>query len=163
MKKGIALLVFVMMASGASLFAFGIGLQFDGIITKDFDPGLAVTFKFESVPLIFAANWMFTSPRSEIGLTGDVWFVNPEITSFSAGSLNFFVGAGFFTKVMFGNDEDFGFNAGLRIPVGVNLYLAGRFVEIFAQVAPSFGLKILPTLDFDTPFFPVSAGARLWF
>lgn len=163
MKKSMAFVIFLFFASSISVFAFGIGLQFDGNISSEFDPGLALTFKFESVPLLFSANWMFTSPRSEIGLTGDVWFVNPEITSFSAGSLNFFIGTGFFTRIIFGNDEDFGFNAGLRIPVGVNLYLLDRFVEIFAQVAPSFGLKLLPSLDFDTPFFPVSAGARLWF
>ena len=153
----------LLLVSAARLSAFGVGLQFQGNISSDFDPGIAVTFKLESLPLIFAADWSFSSDSSEIGLAGDVWLVNPELARFSGGSFHFFAGLGFFAETAFGESRDFAFDAGLRIPLGFNLFLGGRFAEIFVQVVPSFGLEILPSLGLERPFFPLGAGARLWF
>lgn len=165
MKKKLSVLIAVFLVAGASsVFAFGIGLQANGNASTVFEPGVALTFKFDSVPLVFAANWHIGDKVQGFGLTADYWLLNKAITDVgSAGTLNWFVGVGFFTNLTFIQDADVQFAGGLRIPMGLNMFLIDGVFEPFIQVAPSFGVRVIPSLTGEGLFIPMSIGARIWF
>lgn len=157
----IAALFLGLTTAGAS--AFGIGLQFNGNAGEVFAPGVALTVRPQSVPLVFAFNWNFQSTQQMFGLTADYWAINPQIGAFSGGSMNWFLGVGFFGNLTLIQDQDMQLTGGMRIPVGLNMYLLDGFFEPFVQIAPSFGLRLVPSLGAENLFWPVSAGLRFWF
>jgi len=159
-KKIIVMMATLMLVAATGAFAFGVGLQFNGNAGDVFEPGVALTFKVDSIPLIFAVNWVIADDTA-IGLTGDYWIVNKKLTNLGSSTLNWFIGVGFFTNMVFA--DEFVFNGGVRVPVGLNMFIADGFFEPFVQVAPSFGLEFVPSLGTTKPFFPISAGFRMWF
>jgi hypothetical protein len=162
MKKKIVILVAaIMLLSTAGLSAFGLGLQGDWNAGTN-GTGVSLTFKTDSIPLVFAANWNIGEKMQTVGLTGDYWLFNKPITKFADGSLNWFVGVGFFARATF-FDSKADFGAGVRIPVGLNAFIAENVIEPYIQFAPSFGVNFVPSLGAGTPFWPLSAGIRIWF
>jgi len=161
-KKILALVALLLIFTATGAFAFGIGLQYNGNASRVFTNGVAVTFKVDSIPLIFAANWNFADDSTEFGFTGDYWVLNNKITNVGSASLNWFLGIGFFANFAFPDDE-FYFASGGRIPLGLNMFIAKGVFEPFLQVAPSFGIQVIPNLDTTDLFFPISAGFRIWF
>lgn len=159
-KKLVVMMAALMLLAATGAFAFGVGLQFNGNADDMSNTGPAVTFKVDSIPLIWAVNW-YIGDDTTIGLTGDYWALNRKITNLGKAPLNWFLGVGFFANMLFG--DEFVFTGGLRVPVGLNMFLADGFFEPFIMVAPSFGLEFVPSLGTDTPFFPISAGFRMWF
>lgn len=158
MKKKILVLASALLIfSATNAFSFGLGLQFNGNAGSVFVPGVAITAKFDGCPLIFAGNWYF-GDTTTIGLTGDYWAINDSIGS---TPLNWFFGVGFFTNMGFG--DEFTMNLGLRIPVGINMFVAKGVFEPFIQIAPSFGVDLVPSVGASNLFFPISAGFRIWF
>ncbi len=163
MKKKILILVAVLfVTTTTSAFSFGIGLQYNGNAGRVFSNGVAVTFKVDSLPIIFAANWAFYDDYSQFGITGDYWIFNNKITNVGSASLNWFLGIGAFANFSFPEDE-FVFVGGMRIPIGLNMFIAKGVFEPFVQVAPSFGVQIVPQLATEDLFFPISIGFRVWF
>ena len=161
MKRKIFILAAILLVSStAGLFAFGVGLQFNGNAGRVFEAGPAVTFKADQIPLVFAVNWYIGSNTS-IGVTGDYWIVDNKLANLGKTALNWFIGVGFFANTTFG--DDFIFDSGIRVPIGLNMFLADGFFEPFVQVAPSFGIRVVPSLAATTPFFPISLGFRMWF
>ncbi len=163
MKAKVLVLAAVLLVAAASgVFAFGIGLQYNGNAGDEYYSGVAVTFKVDSIPLIFAVNWSFVEDSTQFGITGDYWILNDKITNVgSSASLNWFIGVGFFADFAFPDDE-FVFQGGVRVPVGLNMFV-GKVFEPFLMVAPSFGVQLVPQLDMADIFFPISAGFRFWF
>lgn len=160
MKKKLIVLGMVLLLTGSSeIFAFGLGIQFNGNAGEIFTPGVALTFKLDSVPLVFAANWYF-GDDSEIGLTGDYWILNDKLVNVGSVPLNWFFGLGFYANAVFA--DEFAFNGGARIPIGLNMFIAKK-IEPFLQIAPSFGVDLLPSIAASKIFFPISAGCRFWF
>ncbi|MDR2028328.1 MAG: hypothetical protein LBP93_02180 [Treponema sp.] len=150
MEKKI-LVCFVVLFAGICVgaYSFGIGLQFNGHASDVFSPGVALALSFtESTHL--ALNWYFGSVNN-LGLTADYWAFTPGI---------FFLGAGLYASTLIGSD-DFDLKGGIRFPLGISIKLA-KF-EIYAQVAPSIGLKFYPSLGGDRFFFPFALGGRFWF
>jgi hypothetical protein len=43
------------------------------------------------------------------------------------------------------------------------MFIAKGVFEPFIQIAPSFGIRIIPKLDAEDLFFPISIGFRVWF
>lgn len=160
-KKVLALVAALLVFSTTSIFAFGIGLQFNGNAGKVFTMGPAVTVKFDACPLIFAANWNFGEDTTTIGVTGDYWILNDTITKIGSAPLNWFIGVGFFGNFIFA--DEFAMNCGLRVPVGLNMFIAKGVFEPFIQIAPSFGVQFVPSLGATDLFWPISAGFRIWF
>lgn len=164
-RKIIVLAALLLVIGTTGAFAFGIGLQYNGNAGEVFTQGVALTFKFDDVPLIFAVNWLFPEGDSTvdavIGLTGDYWVLNKRITNVGSASLNWFLGVGFFVNTVFA--DEFAMNGGLRIPVGLNMFMADGFFELFAQIAPSFGIQVIPSLATADTFFPIAGGFRMWF
>lgn len=152
----VAALLMVVCVGGA--FAWGIGIQGGG----GYPPygSLALTFKLDSVPFVFATNFTFDSGFG-IGLTGDYWFLNDNIV----GPLNWFLGAGF--GVSMGFQDPFSFGLEARLPVGLNMYFLDGFIEPYIQAVPSVRLRILPEIgkEFPKDFlgFAGNIGIRFWF
>jgi len=161
MKRKIASLALALFVSGtAGIFAFGIGLQANANSGNVFAPGVAVTFKLDQVPLVFAGNY-YAGDTLSFALTGDWWVMNEPIVRIGRTSLDYFWGLGFFSNVAFPKD-DFQFACGMRVPLGLNILVA-RAIEPYIQVVPSFGLHFIPSIGAENFFFPVSAGFRIWF
>ncbi len=164
MKK-IAILALVLgIFASTGAFAFGIGLQYNGEVSEgnDYASGLALTFKTDSIPLVFALNWSLVEDATVVGITGDYWLLNDKITNVGSASLNWFIGLGFFANFAFPDDE-FVFTGGVRVPVGLNMFVLKRQFEPFLMIAPSFGVQVVPELDMADVFFPISVGFRFWF
>jgi len=162
-KKLLGLIAVLFIAGSTSVFAFGIGLQANADAGAVFSPGIALTFKLDSVPLVFAANWNFQETVTVIGLTGDYWIINSPITNIGSSTLNWFFGVGFFANMTLYQDADSQFAGGIRLPLGLNMFIAKGVFEPFIQIAPSFGVHFVPALGGEGLFWPMSAGFRIWF
>jgi hypothetical protein len=163
MKKKVFILAAVLLVvTTTGAFSLGIGLQYNGNAGKVFTNGVALTFKVDSIPLVFATNWVFDEDNAQFGLTADYWIFNNKITNVGSASLNWFLGIGAFANFAFPDDE-FVFVGGARVPVGLNMFIAKGVFEPFIQIAPSFGIRIIPKLDAEDLFFPISIGFRVWF
>jgi len=158
MRIKVLIVTFILFtAMAAKAHGFGLGAQFNYSAGEVFAPGAALTIS-PSRRMHFAVNWYLDSSHvNTVGVTMDI-LVLPIIHS---GFINFTLGGGLFSNVVF--DDDIAFNGGVRVPVGLNLLLLRRRFEIFTHVAPSLGLDFLPNLEFTKPFFPMALGARVWF
>jgi len=128
--------------------------------------------------LNFAGSYYFNKTTHIISLTGDFC---PEAFTFklfgsgmtllsnpSAWWFSFGFGLGGFVNLwIVDSDEDESINGlpvslGLRIPLGFNLNLANGFFEVFAQIAPSIGVRLGEASPFADWFFPIALGVRIW-
>jgi hypothetical protein len=153
-------LLSLIVCTGAS--ALGIGVQFNGNASDVFLPGAALAVSpNDTTHLTF--NWYFGKNATTLGLAADFWILDSAISSFSGGSFNFFLGGGLYTNFGWAHDGgDSFFRGGVRIPIGVHLYLNRQMFEVFAQVAPSLGLQVYPAFGVDSSFLPFALGFRFW-
>ena len=159
--KTLVLTIILSVAAMVNVHSLGLGAQFNLNAGKVFAPGAALLVSPTRMTHI-AFNWYVGEENtSSIGLTLDLVPLKLPLSSFAAGSLNFTLGVGLFTNVVFLDDTEF--NIGLRIPVGINVMLVNNVLEVFFHVAPSFGGDLLPSLEFRDPFYPLALGARIWF
>lgn len=154
-KKIIAVLVLALVVSTVSVFAFGIGIQ--GGAGYNVPGNVAITFKVDRSPLVFAGNFQFDSDYAIVGLTGDYWVSNANI----AGPVNYFIGVGFGATVGFA--DDLILSGSLRLPVGINMFFAKGVIEPYVQVVPMFGLQVLPKFKTGGLGVDAAAGIRFWF
>jgi len=169
MKKKILIIVAILCVFTVSqVHAFGLGAQVNMYAGDFFAPGFSLLFSPSKASHI-AANWYISGDTNIIGLTWDVCPLSYKIAGSpmtltsnpKAWSLNFTLGLGLFSNLII-NDEKIIIAGGLRIPVGVNFFLAQNF-EIFTHIAPSFGVEVNPSLEFSSVGYPIAVGARLWF
>ena len=159
--KALVMVLVIGAAAGPGVHAFGVGAQFNFSAGDLFAPGAAIVVSPNDM-FHLAFNWYIDFDNvNTIGLTLDGVPLVLPISTFRAGSFNFTLGIGLFSNIRFSDNR--GINGGLRVPIGFNLLLGGRVLEIYTHVAPSFGVKFLPSLGFTSPFFPIAVGARLWF
>ncbi len=169
-KKLVSFMVLAMLAGSAQLFAWGIGLQGGG--GPGAGGGLAVTFKLDQLPLVFAADIGFGGGFG-IGATADYWIMNPTIMDWDWGAWNWFWGAGAGANVFFYSGYT-GLNVGPRIFAGMNLeFLKGAaswldHLEVFLQATwqPMFHFGFGDASDgfhFWALYIPITAGVRMWF
>ncbi len=154
-KKIIAVLVLALVVSTVSVFALGIGIQ--GGAGYNIPGNVAVTFKVDQSPLVFAGNFVFNKDYTVIGLTGDYWISNANL----AGPVNYFVGVGFGATVGFA--DSIILSGAARLPVGINMFFADGVVEPYLQIVPQFGVSILPTVNVGGFGVDAAAGIRFWF
>ena len=155
-------IVFVLlMAASTEVHAFGLGAQANFSAGEIFAPGAALLISPSDITHL-AFNWYLDFDNVNIfGITLDLVPLTLPISTFRAGSLNFTLGLGLFANIIFESDP--GVNGGLRLPIGFNVLLGNRVLEIFTHVAPSFGVDFIPSFQLSNPFFPIALGARLWF
>jgi hypothetical protein len=158
-KKILVICIILCMAAAAQTHAIGFGAQFNFSTGEIFAPGFSVLLS-PSDRTHIAANWYITSSESIIGLTLDICPLNLSLISTEVISFNFVLGAGIYGNFIIA--DDYGINAGLRVPIGFSLFLLKRTFEIFTHVAPSFGVYFLPSLHFSWPYYPIALGARFW-
>jgi hypothetical protein len=158
--KTLVLTAILGIAAITRVYSFGVGIQGNFSAGGIFAPGAALVIS-PSDSTHLAVNWYFDfKNKNIIGLTLDAIPLVLPISKFKAGSFNFTFGGGLFANLDF---NDPGLNAGLRLPLGVNLMLGKDTFELYTHVAPSFGLHLLPKIELSKPFFPVALGLRLWF
>lgn len=118
--------------------------------------GFSVTFKVPKVPLLFAADFGFSSHHFTIGATGDYWLMNPQIV----GPLYWYFGPGGAVSVKGG--DDFGLFVGPRFVIGLDVFPV-KPLEIYLQLAAQIGFG----MDNDSAClgwgFPLNLGIRWWF
>ncbi|MCL2473009.1 MAG: hypothetical protein FWF26_04955 [Treponema sp.] len=159
--KTLAVVLVFFLVSVTMVHAFGIGAQANFSAGDIFAPGASLLISPADIAHL-ALNWYLDFDKvNTVGLTLDFTPLTLPIVKFDAGTFNFTLGAGLFANAVFKSDPDF--KAGLRIPAGFNLLLGKRAFEIFTHVAPSFGVRVLPSLGLSNPFFPVALGVQLWF
>ena len=155
-KKSLIVIAIMMLTCIGGVFAFGIGVQ--GGYNLGVPGNVAITFKLDSVPIIFAGNFYIADDLFAVGLTGDYWMLNENIS----GPFNWFTGAGVGTTISIPNEGKMGFLLAARVPVGINAYFADNFVEPYIQLVPMLDLSFLPSiaLRFD---LDLNLGVRFWF
>ena len=154
-KKIIAVLVLALVVSTVSVFALGIGIQ--GGYGYNIPGNVAITFKVDQSPLVFAGNFVFNKDYTVIGLTGDYWISNANLE----GPLNYFVGVGFGATVGFA--KDIILSGAARLPVGINMFFADGVVEPYVQIVPQLPVQILPSIAVGNFSVDAAAGIRFWF
>lgn len=156
MKKLIAVLVLALLIGTASLFAFGIGFQVGPTIGGGgYNTNVALTFKLDNAPWVFAVDGRLSSGGARIAISADQWFINKTI----AKPVNFFVGWGIYVGLAtYGNL----LSVGARLPIGINMFFLDGMIEPFFQIVPSIGIT---AFDFYFPDWGVAGniGLRLWF
>jgi len=158
------LLVVVILSTVALTQAhgFGLGAQFNFSAGSIFAPGVSVVFS-PSRSFHIAGNWYLGNAWNIVGLTLDVAPLNFKFLNFGVGSLAFTLGIGAYANIGFAKGlKDINVTGGVRLPVGLSLSLFKDFLEIYAHVAPSLGVRFSPSIAFDKPFFPIAVGARVW-
>lgn len=151
-KKILIVVALLMVVCVGGAFAWGIGIQ--GGWNMGIPGNVAITFKLDQLPLIFAGNFYVGDHLFAVGLTGDYWFLNDNIV----GPLNWFIGAGAGIAIRIYDDgyehkkEKTHFGISGRVPVGLNMMLPAGPVEIepYVQLVPQLWLSIVPFYpDFD--------------
>jgi len=162
-----ALIIALLLSTSAlaSVHGLGLGIQFNYSTGGFYAPGAALAVSPIDA-LNIAGTWYVYNETNIIGLTVDfVPLTIPIIGSKDASSLNFNLGAGIFTN-MHVIDKKVYPTGGVRFPVGLNFLLMNNFLEIYANVAPSFGVDLATIQDgefkFSQPFYPIAVGARIW-
>jgi len=123
--------------------------------------GLGITGKIPGLAPVFGLNFSFGKIENFLGLTAD-WLLYKQ-PIYEPFNLNFYMGPGFYSS--FYSSEGTRFDAGLRIPVGIN-WVPLKFVEVFAELTPAFGITVKPSSDqqFQPSWiFQSAIGARVWF
>ena len=157
-RFAVLIILFTIVIAGVS--AFGLGAQFNFNAGQIFAPGAALLISPGDITHI-AFNWYLDfDKKNVVGFTADLAPLTLPISKFGIGSFNFTLGIGLFANVVLTNDP--GVDGGLRIPFGLNILLVRDIFEIFAHIAPSFGVHFLPSLGLSRPFFPIAIGARFW-
>ena len=166
MKKMLAVVGCLFVMGTTHLFAWGIGVQAGlnpfpwwGGIGGD----LAVTFKLDSLPLVFAANATIGSHSTSVGATADYWFMNPNIK----GCWNWYWGVGAYAGAGIGwNPGWASFDIGPRVLIGMNWFFGdSKFFELYTQLAaqPTFRIGDWDHVDLFDLRLPLNVGIRFWF
>ncbi len=156
MKKLIAVLVLGLLIGTASIFAFGIGFQVGPTINGGFyNTNVALTFKLDSAPWVFAVDGNIWGGGARIALSADQWVVMKSI----AKPINFFLAWGLYVGLSTSGRL---FSVGARLPLGLNLYVLDGLLEPFFQIVPSIGIGIGSDIGLEWGVAG-NLGLRFWF
>ena len=160
----IAGFIFFCMTFEAMSLPIGLGAQLNYHAGGVFAPGASLLISLNDKTHA-ALNWYVDTKSDDedniFGISVDRIILSPRLFGTDAVSFNATFGAGGYLNIVFGDDLDF--SGGVRVPLGFNLYLGHSVFELFVSVAPSFGVRFLPSLGLSSPFFPVALGGRFWF
>ncbi|MDR1108520.1 MAG: DUF3996 domain-containing protein [Spirochaetaceae bacterium] len=168
MKKILIAVLVLFLVVTAGTFAehpngTGIGVDFRYGIAGGVGPALSL--KLKPVPVYWGIGLGINRNWFGLNVSGDYYFIDraliPDI------KLNWFLGAGAYVDMRFwnkdyrGDDPAMSLALGARLPVGLS-WQPLKFLEVFADVAPSLGFSVIPVHfpDWNVNF---DFGARLWF
>jgi hypothetical protein len=161
MKSKIAVIAAVIFVFGSiEAFSIGIGLRGNFGYGNISGGGLLISLNDNTH---FGGNYYIDSNSFHLGVTGDLWLLNGELTDVGSGALNYYVGGGLFAQMhIYSNEDDgeFGLGAGVRVPVGLDLKF--DIADIFLEFAPQIGVKVLPSIGLYGGWFNAAIGFRIW-
>jgi len=118
----------------------------------------AFSLKIPNVPVFWALNLGFSSNYFRLGVSGDLYFYERPLVS--AINLHWMIGVGAWTNLGFSGGT-VNLELGARAPIGVSWHVLD-FLELFTDVAPSLGFKLLPDFYFPAGGWPLEIGIRFW-
>jgi hypothetical protein len=137
--------------TGVGLF---LGGGWAGVGGGLFNPGFSL--KVPGLPVFWGLNASFGGAAG-LSASADYYFVDRDLVKDGSVDLDWFLGAGLFSHLYFGNY--FTMAMGVRLPVGLSWHISQVF-ELFLDVAPGIGIK------FDSqPFYgalTAELGLRVW-
>ena len=174
MRKNLLVAVVLSLVPFFASAKIGVGVQCDVYVRSELPASHEFSFKdgvssYIGDSITIASNhtpWVFALQLKGnpwyVGVAADNWFVYKAISSFA----DYY----FFWGVSGGMELEgvYGLNTGARAGVGINVFLAHRHLELYAQGAwnPCFGVNLKRDdgdLFFVKPFvFPLNLGLRLW-
>jgi len=155
--KKTVLLAAILVVFGSQAFGFGIGAEVSAPYTSSgVGTGAAVTFKLDKVPYLFALGASGNNRGAHLGVTADYWMAQGRLVEF----LDWYAGPGLFVGLSTGDNA--GIDAGVRIPVGLDVYVLNKKLEFFLELAPAIGLAVSP-FQFPTLGLQNALGFRFWF
>ncbi|MDR0909948.1 MAG: hypothetical protein LBM77_09310 [Spirochaetaceae bacterium] len=143
---------------------FGIGVAGGGSYGGAFGGSAALSFKIPDVDVFWGVNiGGFGSKTLAVGVSGDYYLLDRYFKlQSSIVDIGYFIGLGGYGTIGIG--DIFILNAGLRAPIGVTFQFFDNLLELFLDVAPSIGMKILPIKQFGLDWgVGFEGGLRLWF
>jgi hypothetical protein len=161
MKKKvlIVLLVLAMLGAGSTVFArTGVGIS-AGLPIGPGLPGsnLMLSLKLDSFPLLLGLGGQFTN-GVRVGITADYWIANRNLASV----LNWYIAVGGYLGVSVVNETG-SLDAGLRVPIGLNIFALARVLELFVEIAPAIGANFSDPVKFPVIGAQGALGFRVWF
>jgi hypothetical protein len=158
MKKKILILALVLTLFtifSASAYTAAIGAEFavSGLGTTGTGTSGFITFRLPKFPMVFGLGGNMNSSSFHLGIMADWWLVQGNLVSF----INYYVGPGVFGS--FGNNY---FDAGLRVPLGLNAFPI-KPLELFIELAPSFTILSSSGVSFSWSGLQTGFGFRFWF
>jgi hypothetical protein len=115
------------------------------------------SLKIPDVPVFWALNLGFNANYFWLGVSGDVYLYERPIVS--EINLHWMVGVGAWVNLGLGNAANF--ELGARVPVGISWHILD-FLELFTDIAPSLGLRVVPDFYFPSGGWPLEIGIRFW-
>ena len=163
--KILASIILLVTLAATRVHSLGFGVQFNLIADDVFASKVAFTLSPTRM-IHLAANWYVNENKGTtmVAISADRTLLTIPIYKFNPpmeNAFNFNVGAGLFVNATFGGD-DFVFNGGLRLPLGINFLMLKNVFEIYTHVAPSLGFLFVPKFGLANPFYPVAIGAKFW-
>ena len=157
MLKKIIMLALILVATTLALpekaeAAYPNGSSVGAALTGGFPfGGLAVTGKFEPIPLVFGASFNFGIGETSffgLNLTADWWGVTLPLGQAGDAEVTMYLGPGAILDLGFGGSSTgyFYTDIGIRMPVGFS-FLVKQSWEIFIE--PSIGLNLIGVSVYD--------------
>lgn len=163
MKKTILALTILLLLSGTSLFAIGVGAAWTfGVDNIAEGTGTAVfQLSHDAIPgTILGLAFSGSNDNVSIGITDDWWLYKTNIS----GPLHLAMGPGFTVTGNFNSDNS-SFDIGGRVAVDLRLFVLDP-LEFFFEYAPSVYVAGLGTDAVSFPEFnwtQIAIGLRFWF
>ncbi|MEM5948519.1 hypothetical protein WKV44_08175 [Spirochaetia bacterium 38H-sp] len=158
-KRIALIMVLVLILSGMSISAFGIGIA-AGLEPLGGLPGsnMLLSIKPDGSPLLWGVGFTFGENLVSLGITGDYWFANEPLIGF----LNYYIGLGFYFGYTNVNDSN-SVQLGGRIPIGLNVFPVSP-LELFLEITPTLTQVISDPFVFPNFSFGLQGaiGLRLW-
>lgn len=152
-----ALVALVPVAAQTGNVAVGPILSLNALEIQSPLNGLGITGKIPGLAPVLGLNFSFGSKSNFVGFTADWQLYKQPL--YSPANINFYLGPGFYTSILVSANSRF--DAGLRIPFGIN-WTPLKFIEIFAELVPAFGITVRDPI---APNWVAqgAVGARIWF
>jgi hypothetical protein len=117
----------------------------------------AFSLKIPKIPIFWALNLGFSSKYFILGISGDKYLFERDLVS--EINLHWMIGLGAWVNLGLGDAK--GLEVGGRLPIGVSWHILS-FLELFTDVAPSLGIKLIPDFYFPAGGWPLEIGVRFW-
>jgi hypothetical protein len=169
MKKTLFIFVLAVVIATGTVFAdhpnnkIGIGIV--GLWHGGWDGsrnyGGALSLKVPSMPIFWTVRVGFDTQADyfSFGLSGDKYFIDKALIQ--EIKLHWFVGLGGYVYLDTWKDSNITCGIGARVPIGLSWHIVD-VLELFLDIAPSLGMRLIPPLHFPDGGFPVELGIRLW-